>query len=172
MINFQRINESVKKDVTEKTIMMSFSIDLNNIAPFMCSPFVEDWIWSEKTEDLTNYIYEVLIPTYLINSVIAFGENEQIEDKDYGFKEAIKIYRKENKNNQENIKKLETMYEEFINKEISYLDFIKMTIKLEEVLEILSIEFKTRCYANPYETRFSTMLKTDKFDYENLSRNY
>ena len=90
MIDFKRINEAVKKDVTENSIMMAFSIDLNNVAPFMCSPFVEDWIWSEKTKDLNNYLYEVLIPTYLVNSIIAF-DNDDVEDKEYSFAETISL---------------------------------------------------------------------------------
>ena len=171
MIDFKRINEAVKKDVTENSIMMAFSIDLNNVAPFMCSPFVEDWIWSEKTKDLNNYIYEVLIPTYLVNSIIAF-DNDDVEDKEYSFAEAISLYRKNNEEKESEIKELEDMHNEYIGKEITYLEFIKMAIKLEGVLEKVSIEFKTRCYANPYETRFSSMLKTDRFDFEDLNKNY
>ena len=171
MIDFKRINEAVKKDVTENSIMMAFSIDLNNVAPFMCSPFVEDWIWSEKTKDLNNYIYEVLIPTYLVNSIIAF-DNDDVEDKEYSFAEAISLYRKNNEEKESEIKELEDMYNEYSGKEITYLVFIKMAIKLEGVLEKVSIEFKTRCYANPYETRFSSMLKTDRFDFEDLNKNY
>lgn len=171
MIDFKRINEAVKKDVTENSIMMAFSIDLNNVAPFMCSPFVEDWIWSEKTKDLNNYIYEVLIPTYLVNSIIAF-DNDDVEDKEYSFAEAISLYRKNNEEKESEIKELEDMHNEYSGKEITYLEFIKMAIKLEGVLEKVSIEFKTRCYANPYETRFSSMLKTDRFDFEDLNKNY
>lgn len=171
MIDFERINEAVKKDVTEDSVMMAFSIDLNNVAPFMCSPFVEDWIWSENTKDLNNYIYEVLIPTYLVNSIIAF-DNDDIEDKEYSFIEAISLYRENNKEKELEIKELEDMYNKYSGKEITYLEFIKMAIKLEGVLEKVSIEFKTRCYANPYETRFSSMLKTDRFDFEDLNKNY
>lgn len=171
MIDFKRINEAVKKDVTENSVMMAFSIDLNNVAPFMCSPFVEDWIWSEKTKDLNNYIYEVLIPTYLVNSIIAF-DIDDVEDKEYSFVEAISLYKENNKEKESEIKELEDMYNEYIDKEITYLEFIKMAIKLEGVLEKVSIEFKTRCYANPYETRFSSMLKTDRFDFEDLNKNY
>lgn len=171
MIDFKRINEAVKKDVTENSVMMAFSIDLNNVAPFMCSPFVEDWIWSEKTKDLNNYIYEVLIPTYLVNSIIAF-DNDDVEDKEYSFAEAISFYRKNNEEKESEIKELEDMHNEYSGKEITYLEFIKMAIKLEGVLEKVSIEFKTRCYANPYETRFSSMLKTDRFDFEDLNKNY
>lgn len=171
MIDFKRINEAVKKDVTENSVMMAFSIDLNNVAPFMCSPFVEDWIWSENTKDLNNYIYEVLIPTYLVNSIIAF-DNDDVEDKEYSFIEAVSLYRENNKEKESEIKELEDMYNEYIDKEITYLEFIKMAIKLEGVLEKVSIEFKTRCYANPYETRFSSMLKTDRFDFEDLNKNY
>lgn len=171
MIDFKRINEAVKKDVTENSVMMAFSIDLNNVAPFMCSPFVEDWIWSENTKDLNNYIYEVLIPTYLVNSIIAF-DNDDVEDKEYSFIEAISLYRENNKEKELEIKELEDMYNEYSGKEITYLEFIKMAIKLEGVLEKVSIEFKTRCYANPYETRFSSMLKTDRFDFEDLNKNY
>lgn len=171
MIDFKRINEAVKKDVTENSVMMAFSIDLNNVAPFMCSPFVEDWIWSEKTKDLNNYIYEVLIPTYLVNSIIAF-DNDDVEDKEYSFAEAISLYRKNNEEKESEIKELEDMHNEYSGKEITYLEFIKMAIKLEGVLEKVSIEFKTRCYANPYETRFSSMLKTDRFDFEDLNKNY
>lgn len=171
MIDFKRINEAVKKDVTENSVMIAFSIDLNNVAPFMCSPFVEDWIWSEKTKDLNNYIYEVLIPTYLVNSIIAF-DNDDVEDKEYSFVEAISLYKENNKEKESEIKELEDMYNEYIDKEITYLEFIKMAIKLEGVLEKVSIEFKTRCYANPYETRFSSMLKTDRFDFEDLNKNY
>lgn len=171
MIDFKRINEAVKKDVTENSVMMAFSIDLNNVAPFMCSPFVEDWIWSENTKDLSNYIYEVLIPTYLVNSIIAF-DNDDVEDKEYSFIEAVSLYRENNKEKESEIKELEDMYNEYIDKEITYLEFIKMAIKLEGVLEKVSIEFKTRCYANPYETRFSSMLKTDRFDFEDLNKNY
>ena len=171
MIDFKRINEAVKKDVTENSVMMAFSIDLNNVAPFMCSPFVEDWIWSEKTKDLNNYIYEVLIPTYLVNSIIAF-DNDDVEDKEYSFAEAISLYRKNNEEKESEIKELEDMHNEYSGKEITYLEFIKMAIKLEGVLEKVSIEFKTRCYANPYETRFSSMLKTDRFDFEDLNKKY
>lgn len=171
MIDFERINEAVKKDVTEDSVMMAFSIDLNNVAPFMCSPFVEDWIWSENTKDLNNYIYEVLIPTYLVNSIIVF-DNDDVEDKEYSFIEAISLYRENNKEKELEIKELEDMYNEYNGKEITYLEFIKMAIKLEGVLEKVSIEFKTRCYANPYETRFSSMLKTDRFDFEDLNKNF
>lgn len=172
MINFQKINELVKKDVTEKSIMLSFSIDLNNVAPFMCSPFVEDWIWSENTKDLINYIFEILIPTYLVNSLIASGDDEELEEKDYEFKEAIEIYRKAHNDSLNSINSLKAMYAKFFDKEIQYLDFIKMTIKLEEVLEKLSVDFKSRSYVNPYEARYSSMLKTDKFDFKNLNNNF
>ena len=47
-----------------------------------------------------------------------------------------------------------------------------MIIRLEEVLNILDIDFKAICYANPYEARFSNSLRTDKFDYKNLANNF
>ena len=175
MKNLNLINENVQKEVTEKTVMVEFKIDINNVAPFMCSPFAESWIWSEDIRDLNNYIFELLIPEYLINVLMAY-DNENIEDKEYSFDEAIKMYESSKYVTSESMRKsideLKLMYNRYVEINITYLEFIKMIIKLEKVLKILDIDFQGICYANPYEARFSNSLKTDKFDYDNLTNNF
>lgn len=175
MKDLEIIYENVQKDITEKTVMMKFKIDITNVAPFMCSPFCEGWIWSEKISDLNNYIFDLLIPEYLINVLYAY-DSEQVEDKEYSFEESIGKYKEshymENKDVAEKIDELIQLYNKYVGQDCSYLEFIKMIIKLERVLEILEIDFEGICYVNPYEARFSNSLKTDKFDYNNLAKNF
>lgn len=168
------IFENVQKEITENTIMVEFAIDINNIAPFMCSPFIEGWIWSEKTTDLNSYLYQMLIPGYLINVLVAH-DSEIIDNRIYSFSEAVSLYLNSELMNNiriDAINTLKQMYEDYNEKEITYLEFIKMVIKLEDVLIILDIDFKGICYVNPFEARFSNSLKTRKFDYVNLSNNF
>ena len=174
MKNLKLINQNIQKDVTENTVMVEFKIDINNVAPFMCSPYAESWIWSENIKDLNNYIFDLLIPEYLINVLMASGN--EIDDKEYSFEEAINMYKNSgyvaNKEMEESLNELVEMYNMYDEKESTYIEFIKMIIRLEEVLNILDIDFKAICYANPYEARFSNSLRTDKFDYKNLANNF
>lgn len=172
MINNEIIN-NVKKEIKEDTIMVSYKIDID-VPPFMCSPFSEEWIWSKRTLDLNKYIYEILIPEYLIDSVSVYND-DLIEDKQYSFDEAIELFKKSDKFSEtmlKNISVLKDMYIMYRSLEITYVEFIKMLIKLEELLNSIGILFEFISYANPYEARTSNMLKTDKFDYINLQNNF
>lgn len=174
MKNLELINNNVHKEVNENSILIELMIDIENTSPFMCSPFFETWIWSNNTKDLNNYLYDLLIPEYLINVLIAYGI--ELENDYYSFDEAITVY----KNSIDNISSekinslniLKSMYEKYIYKETTYLEFIKMLIKLERILLELEINFKTISYANPYEARYSKSLKTERFDFENLEKNF
>ena len=173
MDKIKTIIDNVRKDVTEDTIMVSYSIDIDAPA-FMCSPYDENWIWSKKTIDLNKFLYDVLVPEYLINLVAIFN-SDRVEDKFYSLDEAMELFKLSDKYSQNMDKylvQLKDMYLNYNDNEISYIEFIKMLIKWEDVLKHIGILFDSISYANPYETRTSDMLKTDKFDYVNLSNNF
>ena len=175
MKNLDLIIKNVNKEIEENTIMINYSIDLNDIPPFMCSPFLDGWFWSKNTNDIVKYTFEILIANYLLNDVMAFREFNNIGNKDYDFLESVDIYRRYKKMNEKREQSLNRVLEQYdmcIDQEISYKEMIKMFYVLEENLPYLGIELKVDTYSCPLETRHSKNLNTDKFDYNDLNNNY
>ena len=173
MEDLKKIIANISKEVNEDSIMVEYTIDIDT-PPFMCSPYDENWIWSKNTIDLNRFIYDVLIPEYLINMTSVFN-GDIVEDKYYPYLEALELFKKSDKyssNIDKHLDELSEMYDTYNDKEISYLEFIKMLIRLEKVLNHTGICFKPISYVNPYEARFSKMLKTNYFDYKNLEKNF
>jgi len=165
------INKNVHKKIDEHTILVEFKIDVETNEADIITPFYESWIWSNNISDLYDYLYELLIPEYLINALIIMDKNID-KKKDYSLVDAINKYKEcvaLNKDNSNSLNELNRIYN---NRKNDYLDFIKSIIKLEKILSKIDISFKTISYANPYEARHSKSLKTDRFDYDNLEINF
>lgn len=79
MKKLEAIASKVYEEINEKSVTVYFNADLNDIAPFMCSPFNEGRFWLNNTKDLVNYIFEIIIANYLINDVMAFGDFNNID---------------------------------------------------------------------------------------------
>lgn len=60
MKNVKEITKKVHGAIGANTFMLHFEADLNDIPPFMCSPFNDGWVWSESLEDLKSYIFEII----------------------------------------------------------------------------------------------------------------
>lgn len=171
MESLDLIDKNAHVKINENSIMVFYTIDVMNIPPFMCSPFIEDWIHSESIEDLCKYLFELLIPTYLINTL--FIEFDEIEDKYYSLKEAIFMHEKYNNDkDDEALKELISIYDDIFNRKISYLEFTKLLINLESLLEKLNIDFHTEFYVNPFEARYSKNVKNRDFNYQDLGDNF
>ena len=173
MKDLKKIIANISKEVTEESIMVEYSIDID-IPPFMCSPYDENWIWSRNTIDLNKFIYNILIPEYFINMTTVFN-GDIVEDKYYSYLEAVDLFKKSDKYSTSldtYLNELLGMYNNYNDREVSYLEFTKMLIDLENILNHVGILFKPISYANPYDARNSKMLKTNHFDYENLRSNF
>lgn len=175
MINRNKIINNIQQKITEQTYMLEFQVDVNNTPSFMIAPFCEQWIWSENVNDLLEYLFGIMIPEYLINVLLIYYSDLVTKDE-YSFLEAVLLLQESGHlktiEMQKALDKLIKRYYEYRAREYSYLDFIKMIIELEKILEKLDIFFQGICYANPYETRFSRSLRTEQFDYNNLNNNF
>lgn len=175
MKNLDIIANKVYEEINEKSITVYYTADLNDIAPFMCSPFNEGWFWSNNINDLVNYIFEIIIANYLINDVMAFGDFNNVDNKDYDFLQSVEIYKeykKMNKQRTQSINTLIDLYNTNTNKELSYLEFIKLLIAIEKCTPGAGIDLEFESFSSPLETRHSRNLTIDKFDYENLRNNF
>ena len=175
MKDLELITSKVYKDINQNDIMIFYTADLNDIPPFMCSPYSEGWFWSKNTKELFDYIFEVIIANYLINDVMSFRDFNNIGNKDYDFIESIKIYKQYKKMNEkrfQSLNKLLSLYEDNMNKEISYKDLVIMLYNIEEIIPYTGVELKFETYSCPLETRHSRNLKNDKFNFKNLNENY
>lgn len=175
MKNLDLITSKVYGELSENSMMVYYSIDLNDIPPFMSSPFTDGWFWANNTNDLIKYVFEILIANYFINDVMAFRDFNNIGNKDYDFIEAFNIYKKYknmNEKREQALNRILSLYEENINKELSYKELIKLFYELEEYLPYTGIEIVLESYLCPLETRHSKNLKEEKFNNRNLIENY
>ena len=74
MVNLKNISNKVFGTLDERSVIVYYCADLNDISPTICSPFNEEWFWASNTKDLVNYIFEIIIANYLVNDVVAFGK--------------------------------------------------------------------------------------------------
>lgn len=175
MKNLDQIEKNVYGDITEKSFIVYYNADLNDIAPFMCSPFSEGWFWANNTKDLVNYIFEIIIANYLINDVMAFGDFNNINDEDFDFLMSIEIYKEYktvNKQRTKSISELVDLYTKNIDKELTYFEFVKLLINIEKCSPGAGIELILESYSTPLETRYSKNLNIEEFDFINLRNNY
>lgn len=159
----------VNGKISENTHVISYVMDLLDVPPFMCSPFIEGWIWSDRPNEILKYIFDELISTYLINSLI-FSKNYEVENDEVTFIEAVNLYTDYIEKSEQIMKLLEEY--KLVDNDLNYLDLLKSLINLSSVLKDLNIDFRTEAYFSPLEARRSNMLKTDKFDYLNLNANF
>ena len=175
MKKLETIANKVYEEINEKSITVFFTADLNDIAPFMCSPFNEGWFWANDTKDLVNYVFEIIIANYLINDVMAFGDFNNIDNEDFDFLQSIEIYKEYKTMNQHRTKAIETLvdlYNSNINKELSYFEFVKLLVAIEKCSPGAGIDLEFESYSTPLETRHSNNLSVEKFDFENLRNNF
>ena len=71
MKNLKQIDSMVNKEMTEESVLIYFNVDLNDIAPFMCSPYAEGWLWADQIKILVEYsisiFYIIIIITLICN---------------------------------------------------------------------------------------------------------
>lgn len=175
MKKLETIASKVYEEINEKSMTVYFNADLNDIAPFMCSPFNEGWFWANNTKDLVNYIFEIIIANYLINDVMAFGDFNNIDNEDFDFLKSIEIYKEYktmNKQRTQSISALVDLYNSNIDKELSYFDFVQLLIAIEKCSPGAGIDLEFESFSSPLETRHSRNLNVDKFDFKNLRNNF
>lgn len=175
MENLELITKNVYGEINEKSIVIFCRADLNDVAPFMCSPYTEDWFWSNSTNEIIKYIFEVIISNYLINDVMAFGDYNNIENQDFDFNKSIEIYKNyKNMNNERTnaVNKLIKIYKTNIDKELSYFELIRLLIDIETVVPNTGVNLEFDSFSSPLETRHSKNLKNTYFDFENLGKNF
>lgn len=175
MKKLEAIANKVYDQINEQSITVYFSADLNDIAPFMCSPFNEGWFWANNTKDLVNYVFEIIIANYLINDVMAFGDFNNIDNEDFDFLQSIEIYKEYktmNKHRTQAINTLVELYNSNINKELSYFELVKLLIAVEKFSPGAGIELEFESFSTPLEARHSRNLSNEKFDFENLRSNF
>ena len=159
-------------EMNNETKVVYFNSDLDNVPAFMCSPFDEGWFWSKSTKDLVQFVLEVIIPSYLVNDVMIFGDGE-IEEDEIDFHNAVNFYR-DNKDLSNELKDSLNELEEVYNNlsEVSYLEMIKLFCRLESICSTLGIMLMLETYYSPIEARHSENLRNEKFDFESLLDNF
>ena len=175
MKNLEKIASKVYENINEKSVTVYYNADLNDIAPFMCSPFNEGWFWADETKDLVNYVFEIIIANYLINDVMAFGDFNNINNEDFDFLKSIEIYKGYKTMNKQRTQAIETLvylYNTNINKELSYFKFVELLISIEKCSPGAGIDLEFESFSTPLEARHSRNLNVDKFDFENLRNNF
>lgn len=165
------MKNKINNKMTEKTHVISYVIDLLDIPPFMCSPFLEGWIWGENLHELLNYLFEELIGPYLSNSLLLSSDVDLEKLDELSFLETTKIYINLVPNSKNDINSLIEEYMN-INNKITYIDFLNILIRLETLVKKFNIDLKIESYYSPLEARNSKMLKSNKFNYENLLDNF
>ena len=156
MTEIDKLYNSVSQKITDNTIMVSYVIDLLNIPSYMVSPFMEGWFWSGKTKDLINYTFDVIY------------KKIDIED-DVTFETALNAYTKYFNSD---VSKIRKIYHTYYDCDLTYSDFSKLLLRLEDLLLDLNIKLVINSYASPYDARHSKMIKNDKFDVANLDENF
>ena len=158
MKNLEKIASKVYEDINVKSVTVYYNADLNDIAPFMCSPFNEGWFWA-----------------YLINDVMAFGDFNNINNEDFDFLKSVEIYKEYktmNKQRTHAIKTLVDLYNTNINKKLSYFEFVELLISIEKCSPGAGIDLEFESFSTPLEARHSRNLNVEKFDFENLRKNF
>ena len=175
MKNLEQISKKVYGKLDENSAVVYYTADLNNIPAFMCSPFCDGWFGAKSTNDLVSYIFEVIIANFMLDSVMAFGDYDKTDEEDYDFEQSLKVYKEyKTMNNQRSkyLDKIVKLYYENINKELSYLEFVKLLCLLEEYAPYIGIELTFESYSTPLDARHSENLATGKFDFEDLNENF
>lgn len=175
MKNLEQIANKVYGKINENTIMVYYNADLNNIPGFMCSPFSDGWFGSNSTKELIDYIFNIIIADYMLDSVMAFGDFDKVDEEEYDFEKSYKTYiayKTINSTRCENLEKLRMLYAQNIDKEITYFEFVKLLVALEECTPNLGVELYFESYSTPYEARHSENLATERFDFEDLNENF
>lgn len=173
MKNVKEITKKVHGAIGANTFMLHFEADLNDIPPFMCSPFNDGWVWSESLEDLKSYIFEIIVADYLINDAMAFGEYTNVGDKEFDFIEACKAYKSVKnayKDRISAVEKLEKLYAE--DNACNYRDFVKMLYDVETSSQNAGLAFEFTSFSTPLEARHCGKLSSDTFDEKNLGANF
>lgn len=156
MLDIKKIRSKVinKNNINEKTIIMYYQGDLLNIPPFMCSPFSEDWFWSNNFNDLSAYIFEMIISNYLIASISTLSETELADEK-YDFIKSCDLYKEMNNDKDKNqvINNLLNIHEKYNTSTTDYFVFIKDLRIIEEELKKIDIYLQLESYISPLEIR-------------------
>lgn len=158
-------------EMNENTMVVYYSADLDNIPPFMCSPFDEGWFWSNNTKDLAKYVFEDIVATYLINGLMVYNELEINED-DITFVNALKLCREYYKDDALKMQVLDKLNNLYYENSLSYVQMSKLFIEIERVCEYLGINIRLETYYTPYDVRHSKNLLSDKFDLDDLIKNF
>ena len=175
MNKLQEIANKVNGKLTNESIVVYYNVSLNDIPPFMCGPFVEEWFGSNESKDIIEYVFEIILANFLINDVMAFGDFNNIGDKDYDFIESTQIYKKYktmHEHRRNGLNQLIDLYNNNINKELTYIEVLKLLIEVEKIAPNVGIEIVLESYISPLEARHSKRLMIEKFDFENLNNNF
>lgn len=174
MKNFETIIKKVKSEVNENTIVVYYNADLINVSPFMCSPFMEEWIYSSNINEIIDYLFEIVISNYIINELLLTTNfnSENLDEID--FIQAIDIYKKNksiNEIEENTLKELLYLYKN-TKRKLTYLEFVKVLVQLENSCEKIGISLYFESYSNPLDARHSKNLSTEKFNYIVLKENF
>ena len=175
MKNLEKISKSVYGKLDENSVVVYFTADLNNIPAFMCSPFCDGWFGSKSTKDLVAYIFEIIVGDFMLDSVMAFGDYDKTDEEDYDFEQSLKVYKEYKSMNDQRSKyldKIVELYNANINKELSYIEFVKLLCSLEEYAPHIGIELYFESYSTPLDARHSENLSIETFDFEDLNDNF
>lgn len=161
-----------ERKINDDTMMIYFTADLANVPPFMCSPFEDGWYYANNTADLIKYVLENIIATYLVNSTLVFSDLSY-DDEEITLEKAINFYKNNNELDPNKLTNLDKFLEIFNSKkEYSYEEMSKLFCILESMCMYFGIDLKIESYKTPYDARHSENLTSDRFDYENLDKNF
>ena len=154
-------NES---NLNEDIMIIYYHVDLLTVPPFMESPFTEDCIWSDKTNDIIKYVFEIILSNYLINDIMLFGNFIYNNNEEYDFIKTLNIYKKyktldEDKNKIVDI--LEKLYYENIDKELNFKELVRLLFVLEDWCKLIGIDLFFEPFINPHHCRYSKRIKAN-----------
>lgn len=175
MKNFNEIVKKVNQEINEESITVYFQAELNEVAPFMCNAYDEGWLWSNETKNIVNYVFEIIITNFLVDSLMAFEDYDQIDMDNYDFLKAVDFYKEcISMSKQKTIayNKLVKLYNVNIDRNISYLELVKLFVELEKCCLKLGVYLEFESYSSPLEARHSEKLSIHKFDFKNLKNNF
>lgn len=165
-------NINVFGEINADTIVVYFKADLADVPPFMCSPFEDGWFWSNNTTDLIKYVLEDIIATYLVNSTLVFSDLS-FDDENITLESAIDFYKKNNELDSNRANILAKLLEIDKNMgEYSYIEMSKFFGELESMCMYFGIELRIENYRTPYDARHSENLLSERFNFEELDKNF
>ena len=154
-------------NIKNKNIMfLEYDCTIRGMPDFMHISNDDNFVCSNETKLLINYVFDVLIYSELKSYLNGVYDDEV--DNNIKIKDLINIAKTTIEEN--NYEKLMKYYIKYYDKKVSYRTFSKLMYELELLLYGCGFIFYLKPYATYYDARYSNFTKT--INQENIEQYY